>query len=108
VRLGGEIHHGVDLVVGEQAGDEVGVADVSLREDVARIVREVGEIGGVTGVGEQVEVDDLAERRAGLGEALTNEIAADEAAAASDEEIHGIRIGASSWREPVGRIRGLR
>jgi hypothetical protein len=53
-----KIHHGVDLVVGEQAGDEVRCRDVSLREDVARIVREVGEIGGVTGVGEQVEVDD--------------------------------------------------
>ena len=43
---------GVDRVLGEEAGDEVVVADIPLREDVARVVGEVGEVGGVAGVGE--------------------------------------------------------
>jgi hypothetical protein len=51
-------------MLGEEAGDEGGVTDVTVRENVAWVGLEVGEVGGVAGVGEGVEVDELGERRA--------------------------------------------
>lgn len=62
VRLGREIDDGVDLVFGQEAGDEGGIADIAVRENVARVVCEVGEVGRVAGVGERVEVDELGQR----------------------------------------------
>jgi hypothetical protein len=96
VGLGGEVNDGVDLMLGEEAGDEGDVADVAVRENIAGVGREVGEIGGVAGVGEGVEVDELrdpfdglrAGRRAFFSEALADEVAADEAGAAGDKEVH--------------------
>jgi hypothetical protein len=75
---------GVDRVVGEELRDERGVADVAVGENVARVAGEVGEVRRVAGVGEGVEVDELCERGALFGEALADEIGADEAAAAGD------------------------
>ena len=88
VGLGGEIDDGVDLVLGEEAGDEGGVTNVAMGENVARVGREVGEVGGVARVGEGVEVDQPCERRAIFEEALTDEIAADESGAAGDQNFH--------------------
>lgn len=62
VGLGGEIHDGVDVMFGEETGDEGGIADIAVRENVARVVREVGEVSGVAGVGERVEVDEFGQR----------------------------------------------
>ena len=62
MRLGREIDDGVDLVFGQEAGDEGGIADIAVRENVARVVCEVGEVGGVAGVGKRVEVDELGQR----------------------------------------------
>ena len=62
VGLGGEIHDGVDVMFGEETGDEGGIADIAVRENVARVVREVGEVGGVAGVSERVEVDEFGQR----------------------------------------------
>ena len=85
VGLGGEVDDGVDRVVGQEARDEGVVADVALREDVPRVAGEVGQVGGIAGVGERVEVDEPGQRGAGLGQALPDEIGADEAAAAGDQ-----------------------
>ena len=93
MRLGGEVGDGVDLVFGEELRDEGGVADVTVGENVARVAREVGEVGGVAGVGEGVEIDELRERRAFFEEALTDEVRADKAGAAGDEEVHTEKNG---------------
>ena len=85
VRLGGKIHHGVDRMVGEELRDQRGIADVAVGENIARVTGEVGEIRRGARVGERVEVDELGEGRALFSEALADEIAADEAAAAGDE-----------------------
>jgi hypothetical protein len=85
VRLGGEIYDGVDLVLGEEARNKLGVTDVAVCENVSRIFRQIGEIGRVASVGEGVEVDEFLERRAGLGESLANEIGANETATACNE-----------------------
>ena len=87
--LGGEVGDGVDLMFGKELRDEGGIADVAVRENVARVGREIGEVGGVAGVGEGVEVDELRERRAGFQEALADEVGADKAGTAGDEEVHG-------------------
>ena len=87
VRFGGKIDDGAGLVLGEQFGDEVEVADVALDEDVARITLQGGEVLEVAGVGQRVEVDDRFIR---LRQPVEDEIAADEAGAAGDENhLHG-------------------
>ena len=63
----------------------LGVTDFAVREDVARIAGEVGEVGGIARVGEGVEVDEPRERRVRLGEPLPDEIRANEAAAAGNQ-----------------------
>ena len=83
VRFGGKIDDGAGLVLGEQLGDEVEVADVALDEDVARVALERGEVLEVAGVGQRVEVDD---GLVGMGQPVEDEIAADEAGAAGDED----------------------
>ena len=95
----GEVDDGVDLMLGEQASDQGGITDVAVRKDVARITGEVGQVGGVAGVGEGVEVDEPGERGAGFEQALPDEIGADEAAAAGDEKVHEVEDGTEEWRE---------
>ncbi len=90
VALGSEVHHGVDLVLAEQAGEERSVQDVALNEDVARIVLECGEIGEITRVGELVVIDDLRDGHATLRsrrtEEVVDEIGTDEAGTAGDKD----------------------
>ena len=62
----------------------VAVGDVAVDEAVARVVAQVGQVGEVAGVGQRVEVDD---GRFGVAfQDIADEVAADEAAAAGDEE----------------------
>ena len=87
VRFGGKIDDGAGLVLGEQFGDEVEIADVALDEDVARIALQSGEVLEVAGVGQRIEVDDRFIR---LRQPVEDEIAADEAGAAGDKNLlHG-------------------
>jgi hypothetical protein len=82
VRLGGEIHHGVGAVLGQQARDQDAIGDVALHEHVVRISAEVCQRLQVPGVGERIEVDHAQTVR----DRLTDEIGADEAGAASDKQ----------------------
>ncbi len=56
-----------------------------VHEGVARAVGDVGEVLLAPGVGELVEDDDLV---AVLGDALADEVRADEAGPAADEQLH--------------------
>jgi hypothetical protein len=82
MRLGGEVEDGGGLVLGEDAGEEGGVGDVAVNEDVAGVGLEVGQVFGIARVGEGVEIDDGV---AG-GDGEMNEVRTDEASAPGDEE----------------------
>ena len=82
VRLGRKIDDGAGLVLGEQPGDELEIADVALDEVVARVAAQGCEVFEVAGVGERVEVDD---GFIGLRQPVEDEVAADEARCASDK-----------------------
>ena len=81
--LGGEVDHRVDFVFTQQASDQFGVGDVALDEDVARIAGQTGECVEVAGIGQPIEVDHP---HVGLFEDMMDEVAADEAGAARDQE----------------------
>ena len=77
-------------MLGEEFGDEVEVADVALDENVARVALQGGEVLEVAGVGQRVEIDD---RLIGLGQPVEDEVAADEAGSAGDEDrVHWISV----------------
>jgi hypothetical protein len=59
MRLRGEIQHGIDLMLVEQSRNQCLVPDIALLKNIARIVGEVREVGGVARVGEQIKVDQL-------------------------------------------------
>ncbi len=105
VAFGGEVDDGVDAVLGEEALDEGAVADVALDEDVAGggggpgfacgftgrgprpIARlDVSEVFEVARIGQCIEVDD-APREVLAREEPMDEIRADEAGAAGDEDV---------------------
>jgi len=70
--------------LGDRSPDGLTLGDVAPDELVAGMACQVGQIGQVAGVGEGVEVDD---RDIPFGfQDVTDEIAADEAAAAGDKE----------------------
>src|SRR5437667_12684374 len=80
--LGGEIYHRVDAV--RDVADQLGVADVAVDEGVARIALDVLQVRRIARVGELVEVDDgvVGARR----DDVSNEVRADEAGPARDEQ----------------------
>ena len=84
--LGGEVHDGARPVLGEQPVEQRPVADVTLHEHMPRVAAQRIEVVQVAGVGQRVEVDDGLVARC---EPVENEVAADEAGAAGDEEGHG-------------------
>ena len=95
VALGGEVEDRARPMGREQALDQRAVADVAAHEDVARIGVERLQVLGVAGVGERVQVDD---RLVAPGEPVEDEVGADEAGAAGDQD-HG-----SSGRKGVQKL----
>jgi hypothetical protein len=83
VGLGGEVHDRVAAL--HRRRDRVGVLDARVHEAVAGAAGDVGEVLLPPGVGELVEDDDLV---AVLGDALADEVRADEAGPAADEQLH--------------------
>lgn len=89
-RFGGKTDRGTELVLGKPHGDEVHVADVSLDDAVGRTALEAGDLIEVAGAGGQrVEVDDRLIR---FDRPIEDEIAADQAGAACDDDGHGYRL----------------
>lgn len=58
VGFGGEVDDSAGPMLGEEGGDERGVADVALHEFIGWIAAKGSEVGGIGGVGEQVKIDD--------------------------------------------------
>ena len=85
VGLGGVVDHGVGL--GHEAVDQVGVADVA-HDELDAVGGQPGDVLGVAGVGQLVEDGDV---DAGvLAHDVVDEVGADEAAAAGDDDALGL------------------
>ena len=69
----------------ERLAHRRGIRDVRLHKGVARIGPKVGQRVQVPGVGEFVHIDDRVRR---VPQQVTNEVGADEARAASDNNVH--------------------
>ena len=85
VRLGGEVDDRVDLLATEGLFGRVGVADIPPDEDDP--VLDVGQVGSVAGVGEDVIDDHMV-----LGMLLhpvAGEVGPDETGTSRDEKAHG-------------------
>ncbi len=100
VGLGGKVDDGGEAVLGEEGGEEGGVVDVAVDEAVPRVAGEVCEGGGVAGVGELVEVEN-GEVRSGFKQ-VTDEVGADEAGAAGEQEVIPAPSSAGRSRRPRG------
>jgi hypothetical protein len=88
VRFSGEIDDDVGLVFCEYIADTSVVADVGVFEEVAAafvFFGYWGEVVEIAGVGEFVEVDDFA-GEGWFGEEVVDEVGADEAGTAGDED----------------------
>ena len=96
VGLGGVVDHGVGL--GDQAVDERGVTDVA-HDELDPVRGQAGDVVGVAGVGQLVEHGDV---DAGvLAHDVVDEVGADEAAAAGDDDALGLEGGVGHGILPV-------
>ena len=85
VGLGGVVDHGVGL--GHEAVDERGVADVA-HDELDAVRGQARDVVGVAGVGQLVEHGDVDARV--LAHDVVDEVGADEAAAAGDDDTAGL------------------
>ena len=75
----------------DKVADQISDAIVDLfltKDPEARIACEIRQIGRIARVGQLVEVDEPCRNGVVFGETLTDEVGADETAAAGDEDIH--------------------
>jgi len=79
MRFSREVDDSTRLVLGQQSGDEVKVANAAFDEHMPCIAVERGEILQIAGVGQLVEVDD---GFVGLGQPVEDKIAANETSGA--------------------------
>src|SRR5690606_18589216 len=87
--LRGEVHDRARAVPGQQSIDQPAVADVAVHEEMARIALEQAQVAQVARVGQRVEVQH---RLVATGEPVEDEVAADEAGAAGDEDHDAERL----------------
>jgi hypothetical protein len=80
-----EMNDGTRAVLLEQRGDQRGVADVTVGEDVIGIVLKRSEIGGIARVGQLVQVDHFGGRLRSGSKPIQDKVRADESGTAGDE-----------------------
>ena len=81
MRLGGEVHDGIWLKVGESGSHGLRLTDVGFKELVVRVVHNLIERGEVASIGQLVGIEDLM----ASGDEKSDEIGADESGSACDE-----------------------
>ena len=86
MRFGGEMHDVGDGVLLDHAQGRNLVPQIHLLENILGMFGNVFEVGQMSGVGEAVEVDELGDSR--IVHDVLDQVRADEASAARDEEIH--------------------
>ncbi len=85
VRFSGEIDDGARPVFGQQARDQIEVADARFDEHVAWIAFQSGQIVRIPGVGQDIQVDNLL---TGACKPVDNKIAANESGTTGNEYGH--------------------
>ena len=101
VGLGGVVDHGVGP--GHEAVDERGVADVA-HDELDAVRGQPRDVVGVAGVGQLVEHGDVDARV--LAHDVVDEVGADEAAAAGDDDALGLEGGVGHGASPSSRGSG--
>jgi len=66
-------------------GDQLGIADAALDEDMPGVVLQAGQVFQIAGVGQVIEVDD---GFVGQGQPVEDKVAANEAGGAGDDNAH--------------------
>ena len=89
MRFGREVDDGTGLVLGQQAFEQGGVANVALHKDVAGVALHAIEVVQVASVGELVEVDH---GLVAVGNPVEHEVGANEAGAASYQNRHALGL----------------
>ena len=96
MRFRGQVHDGIDFVIGEQLTHEGCVHDVALDKDVPCVLGYRGEVFEISGVSEFIQIDDQIDGLSGFGagwpEEIMDQIGSDEAGAAGDKEFHGVKL----------------
>ena len=82
--LGGEVDHGVDASLREKPLDERVVLNVAADEGVAGVPLALLQVRQVTGVGEEIEVDDG--QIGSFGDDQADEVAADEPGSTGNQD----------------------
>ena len=90
VALGGEVHHDVRVLLAEDAVYGLAVADIDLAEAEVRLLHDGGKGGEVARVGQLVQADDAVLRV--LCQLIKDEVGADEAGPAGDDNGHGVLL----------------
>jgi hypothetical protein len=85
VRFSGEIDDSARPVFGQQARDQIEVADISFDKHVAVIIFQACQIVWIPGVGQDIQVDNLF---TGSGKPVDNKIAANESGTTGNEYGH--------------------
>ncbi len=83
VALGGQVHDAVRPVLGEQAADLGGVADVHFFKGITRVAGDAGDRIEVAGIGQAIDVDYPV---IGVGDQVADDGGTDETGAAGDEQ----------------------
>ena len=88
MRFGGEIDHGIKLVLGHERVHLVGIGDVGFEKFVAlaMFLDHAIEIGRITGVSEHIDVGH--EGRLVMLQNVANKVAPDESAATGHQNAH--------------------
>ena len=85
--FGGKVQDGPRLVLRQQAGDQLGIPNITLHEDVPRVALQRCQRFQVAGIGQLVEVDD---GLVGLGQPVEDEVGTDEAGCAGNKKGHKV------------------
>ena len=104
--LGGEVDHDVDALSAHERRDRPACGDIEPHEVEPRIAFEIGEVRVVAGVRQQVERDEALDVVAAEG--VADEVRADEAGGASDEEPHRQRFFVRQSKPMRGSSNGMR
>jgi hypothetical protein len=81
--FGGEVHHVIGVVVLHKPGNTLGVANVSLHEDVARVALNRTQILAIARIGERIHVHNA--NVVVLAQHIQHEIRADKSGTASNQ-----------------------
>ena len=102
MRFRREIDNGARLVLLQQACNQVGIADVAVHKDMARVACQRGEVFPVASVGQLVQVEH---GLIGPGQPVEDKIATDKTGTSGHQD-HGGLASSSPW--PHGAARNYR